>query len=305
LALLSDRRAELPAFFGDEVKNSLSTQLHKAVQASRMQTPYWLSRFSALTSAQMWIALQKTISTHRKFYIQMRNVAAVLTCLLFASSLSSIARKSSKKDYIVTISTSKGVMRAILFDETPKHKANFIKLSKDKFYNGLLFHRVMENFMIQGGDPNSRNASADTRIGNGDIGYKLAPEFKPNLFHQKGALAAARDNNPTKESSGCQFYIVEGRKWSKEDLAKQAARAARKPTAKQREIYQSVGGTPHLDGAYTVFGQVIDGLPVINKIAMEPRDERDRPTKNIAMKIAVKKMNKKKITRKYGYKFEA
>ena len=159
--------------------------------------------------------------------------------------------------------------------------------------------------MIQGGDPNSRNAKGETRIGNGENGYKIPAEFSPKLFHQKGALAAARDNNPAKESSGCQFYIVEGRKWSKEELEKQAARAARKPTDQQKMVYETIGGTPHLDGAYSVFGQVIDGMSVIDKISMEPRDEKDRPDKNITMKISVKKMRKKKITRKFGYKFEA
>lgn len=223
---------------------------------------------------------------------------------LILVSAHTFAQKPSKKDYLVTIKTEKGVMHAVLFDETPKHKANFIKLAKEKFYDGLLFHRIMPDFMIQGGDPNSRNAKDDSRIGNGDNGYKIPAEFSPKLFHQKGALAAARDNNPAKESSGCQFYIVEGRKWNKEDLEKQAARAARKPNDQQKKIYETVGGTPHLDGAYSVFGQVVDGLPVIDKISMEPRDERDRPDKNISMKVSVKKMKKKKITKKYGFKYE-
>ncbi|WP_149242111.1 peptidylprolyl isomerase [Dyadobacter sp. 32] len=225
--------------------------------------------------------------------------------VLLLLSINVSAQKPSKKDYLITIKTEKGVMHAILFDEAPKHKANFIKLSQEKFYDGLLFHRIIEDFMIQGGDPNSRNAKEDDRIGNGDNGYKIPAEFSPKLFHQKGALAAARDNNPEKESSGCQFYIVEGRKWNNADLDKQAARAARKPTEAQRKVYETVGGTPHLDGAYSVFGQVIDGLPVIDKIAMEPRDERDRPKTNLTMTVSVKKMKKKKIARKYGYKFEA
>jgi cyclophilin family peptidyl-prolyl cis-trans isomerase len=234
----------------------------------------------------------------------MKKIRLILLGLTTLIAQNTFAQQPSKKEYLVTIKTDKGVMHAILFDEAPKHKANFIKLSKDKFYNGLLFHRVIPDFMIQGGDPNSKNAKDDDRIGNGDNGYKIPAEFSPKLFHQKGALAAARDNNPAKESSGCQFYIVEGRKWSKEDLDKQIARAARKPTEEQKKVYETVGGTPHLDGAYSVFGQVIDGLPVIDKIAMEPRSERDRPDKNIAMKVSVKKMKKKKISRKYGYKFE-
>ena len=234
----------------------------------------------------------------------MNNFKLTFLALIIVST-QSFAQKPSKKDYLVTIETEKGIMHAVLFDEAPKHKANFIKLSKDKFYDGLLFHRVIPDFMIQGGDPNSRNAKGETRIGNGENGYKIPAEFSPKLFHQKGALAAARDNNPAKESSGCQFYIVEGRKWSKEELEKQAARAARKPTDQQKMVYETIGGTPHLDGAYSVFGQVIDGMSVIDKISMEPRDEKDRPDKNITMKISVKKMRKKKITRKFGYKFEA
>jgi cyclophilin family peptidyl-prolyl cis-trans isomerase len=229
----------------------------------------------------------------------------ILYAFLLLSAVNSFAQKASKKDFLVTIKTNQGTMHAVLFDETPKHKANFIKLAQEKFYDGLLFHRIIEDFMIQGGDPNSKNATADTPLGNGDNGYKIPAEFSPKLFHQKGALAAARDNNPAKESSGCQFYIVEGRKWSKFDLEKQVARAARKPTAEQRKVYETIGGTPHLDGAYSVFGLVIDGLPTIDKIAMEPRNEKDRPDKNIDMKISVKKVRKKKITKKYGYKFEA
>jgi len=193
----------------------------------------------------------------------------------------------------------------ILFDETPKHKANFLKLTKDKFYDGLLFHRVIDDFMIQGGDPNSRNAKPDDLLGKGDNGYKIPAEFSPKLFHQKGALAAARDNNPAKESSGCQFYIVQGRKWSKNDLNKQAARAARKLTDSQRKVYEEIGGTPHLDGSYTVFGQVIDGMEVIDKIGAVEKDERDRPEKDVSMKMSVKKMKKKKITKKYGWQYEA
>jgi cyclophilin family peptidyl-prolyl cis-trans isomerase len=215
------------------------------------------------------------------------------------------AQKKSKKDEVITIATNKGTMRFILFDQTPKHKANFLKLAKDKFYDGLLFHRVIDDFMIQGGDPNSRNAKPDEMLGKGDNGYKVPAEFNAKLFHQKGALAAARDNNPAKESSGCQFYIVEGRKWGKADLEKQSARAARKLTESQKKVYETIGGTPHLDGAYTVFGQLIDGMDVLDKIASVDKDERDRPEKDVSMKVSVKKMKKKKITRKYGWNYEA
>ena len=222
---------------------------------------------------------------------------------LFA--FNAFAQKKSKKDELITLTTEYGKMRIILFDETPKHKENFIKLTKDKFYNDLLFHRVIKDFMVQGGDPNSRDAKPDIMLGKGDNGYKIPAEISPKYFHRKGALAAARDNNPKKESSGCQFYIVEGRKWSKSELDKQAARAARKLTDAQRKVYETEGGTPHLDGAYTVFGQVIDGMDVLDKISAQPRDERDRPDKDIKMKVSVKKMRKKKITKKYDYVFES
>lgn len=201
-------------------------------------------------------------------------------------------------------------MHLILFDETPLHKANFLKLAKDKFYDGLLFHRVIEDFMIQGGDPNSRNAEPGVALGNGSVGYKIPAEFRPDLFHWKGAVAAARDNNPKKESSGCQFYIVQGHPMQGADLEKQLARAPRDPsdprqaTEAQKEAYRTLGGTPHLDGNYTVFGQVIDGLPVIDSIAAQPHDARDRPDKDVAMQVSVKKMRKKRITKKYGYAFD-
>jgi peptidyl-prolyl cis-trans isomerase B (cyclophilin B) len=235
----------------------------------------------------------------------MKNQKSILLAALCLFSVGVFAQKKSKKDEVITIKTEEGTMRVILFDETPKHKENFLKLTKDKFYDGLLFHRVIDDFMIQGGDPNSRNAKPGDMLGKGDNGYKIPAEFSPKLFHQKGALAAARDNNPAKESSGCQFYIVQGRKWSKNDLNKQAARAARKLTDEQRKVYETIGGTPHLDGSYTVFGQVIDGMEVIDKIGAVEKDERDRPEKNVSMEMSIKKMKKKKITKKYGWKYEA
>jgi cyclophilin family peptidyl-prolyl cis-trans isomerase len=235
----------------------------------------------------------------------MKNTRVIILSAFCLIAVHSFAQKKSKKDEVVTIQTDKGTMRFILFDETPKHKANFIKLAGDKFYDGLLFHRIIDDFMIQGGDPTSRNAKPEDMLGKGDNGYTVPAEFSPKLFHQKGALAAARDNNPAKESSGCQFYIVEGRKWSKTDLDKQAARAARKLTDDQRKTYETIGGTPHLDGSYTVFGQLIDGMEVIDKIASVDKDERDRPEKDVAMKVSVKKMKKKKITKKYGWNYEA
>lgn len=176
-----------------------------------------------------------------------------------------LAQKKPKdhknQDYLVTITTDLGVMNVILYDQTPQHKANFIKLVDQKFYDGLLFHRVIQNFMIQGGDPNSRTAKTGDALGNGDPGYTVPAEFVPTLFHKKGALAAARNDNPEKASSGSQFYIVEGRVWDNEGLDKQIERIktlnGRLPTDAQKEVYKTLGGTPHLDGNYTVFGEVI------------------------------------------------
>ena len=128
---------------------------------------------------------------------------------------------STEKDYIVTIKTEYGDMKAILYDETPKHKENFIKLAEDGFYDSLLFHRVMKDFMIQGGDPNSKNTKPGTPLGNGGPGYNVAAEFNKDLFHMKGAVSAARQPdqvNPDKESSGSQFYIVQGKTWTKDEL---------------------------------------------------------------------------------------
>jgi len=215
-----------------------------------------------------------------------------------------IAQKKSKKDYLITLSTEAGTMRLVLFDETPLHKANFLKLTRDKFYDGLLFHRIIENFMIQGGDPNSKKAEGGVALGNGSVGYRIPAEFRPGLFHRKGAVAAARDNNPEKESSGCQFYIVQGRRLAGDELEKQLARAPRQATEAQKEVYRTLGGSPHLDGNYTVFGQVIDGLSVIDSIAARPRDARDRPNKDATMRVSVKKMRKQKITKRYGYRFD-
>ncbi len=241
---------------------------------------------------------------------KLAGLRVILLSLILLIASPAWAQKKSKKDYLITLSTEVGTMHLILFDETPLHKANFLKLAKDKFYDGLLFHRVIENFMIQGGDPNSRKAQAGVALGNGSVGYKIPAEFRPDLFHRKGAVAAARDNNPQKESSGSQFYIVQGRPMQGDDLEKQLARAPREAsdprqaTEAQKEVYRTLGGSPHLDGNYTVFGQVIDGLAVIDSIAALPRDARDRPLKDVAMQVSVKKMRKKKITKKYGYRFD-
>ncbi len=196
------------------------------------------------------------------------------------------------KDRIVTISTPKGDIKVKLYDDVPKHADNFYKLAKEGFYNGTLFHRVIPQFMIQGGDPESKKAQPGQMLGNGDIGYRIPAEFNTKYFHKRGALAAARDNNPKKESSGCQFYIVQGKKYTDEDLNNIEKRKGVKLSPEQRNAYTTVGGTPHLDGEYTVYGEVIEGMEVVDAIAAVPRDRADRPEQDIAMTMKVKKKKK-------------
>ena len=216
----------------------------------------------------------------------------------------SCAQKESKYEKLITISTQFGEMKIILFDETPKHKANFIKLAEEGFYDSTLFHRIINGFMIQGGDPDSKNAKPGQVLGNGDVGYKIPAEFNENLFHKKGAIAAARDNNPQKESSGCQFYIVHGTVVTDQQLNDFEKRTGIKYSDAQREAYATIGGSPHLDGGYTVFGEVIAGLEVVDKIAKQQKVKLDRPLKDIRMNVTVEKMKKKKITQQYGYEFK-
>lgn len=264
---------------------------------------------------------------------------------------------AQKKDHVVTIKTRYGDMVAILYDETPRHKENFIKLAKEHYYDSLLFHRVFEGFMIQGGDPDSRRAEKGQRLGNGGPGYTIPAEFRAKLFHEKGALSAARlpdAMNADRASSGSQFYIVQGIKHtesqikvddqkygmalqqffqkpenkvyfdtingffqSRDEKAYQAYLTRLKPVVEQqlgisveKEIspeivnaYTTAGGTPHLDGEYTVFGKVIHGLEVIDKIASQPKGEHDRPLEDIRMQVTVEEMPRRKIEKTYGYTY--
>ena len=226
--------------------------------------------------------------------------------LLLLIPMLAIGQNRKKKDYLVTLSTGFGQMRFVLHDQTPKHKANFIRLVDSSYYDGLLFHRIIENFMIQGGDPDSRTAVAGQALGNGDIGYLVPAEFMPTLFHKKGAIGAARDDIPSKASSAVQFYIVQGKVWNDADLQKQIDRGLTRGakhdfTDDQKQVYKTLGGTPHLDGNYTVFGQVIDGLAVVDSIAKQPRNPKDRPLANIKMMVKGEWVRKKKITKQYGY----
>ncbi|TAH17483.1 MAG: peptidylprolyl isomerase [Cytophagales bacterium] len=212
--------------------------------------------------------------------------------------------KKSKKDFLITITTEFGNIYLLLYDETPKHKANFIKLAKKGFYDSLLFHRVIDNFMIQGGDPNSKNAKAGERLGNGDVGYKIDAEFVPTIFHRRGVIAAARDGNPQKASSGCQFYIVQRKPLSEPEIQQMEARIGKPIPENQKEVYRKIGGTPHLDMGYSVFGEVIQGMEIVDKIAATPKDPFDRPQKDIRMSIKVEEIRKKKITKLFGYQFD-
>jgi cyclophilin family peptidyl-prolyl cis-trans isomerase len=185
---------------------------------------------------------------------------------------------SGPKNQYVRIKTSYGECIIRLINETPKHRDNFIKLTKQGFYNGTLFHRIIQDFMIQGGDPESKNAKAGEELGNGDVGYTVDAEFNEQLFHKRGVIAAARDNNPLKASSGCQFYLAQGKRFTDAELDKlESTRLnGRKIPQEQREWYKSVGGIPHLDQNYTVFGEIVAGIEMIDRIAALKKDSRDR-----------------------------
>ncbi|MFT4032790.1 MAG: peptidylprolyl isomerase [Siphonobacter sp.] len=223
----------------------------------------------------------------------------LLRLILIGFIVSSFSAFAQKKETLVTIETKYGPIRLILYNQTPQHKANFLKLAQEKFYDGIVFHRVIPAFMIQGGNP----ATKPNQTGPLPENYRIPAEFVPALFHQRGALAAAHDGNPQKASSGYQFYIVQGKTYTEETIQKELQRAGRTPTPSQLQVYKTVGGVPHLDGNYTVFGQVIDGMAAVDSIAAQPRNQADRPYQDIRMTIKTKKMRKKKITRQYGYVF--
>ena len=194
----------------------------------------------------------------------------------------------SQERTTVLISTSFGDMVVELYNETPQHRDNFVKLVTERFYDGTLFHRIIPNFMIQGGDPDSKGAPSNIQLGNGGPGYTIPAELVDGLFHKKGVLAAARLGdavNPKKESSGSQFYIVQGQVFTEEKLMSFGLRSGKKYTEEQTKTYKTIGGTPHLDGAYTVFGEVVKGLDVIELIANQKRDKNNRPIKDVGMSI--------------------
>ncbi len=201
--------------------------------------------------------------------------------LLLALSLFLMSFTPKEKCHTVKIKTNKGKIKVLLYNETPLHRDNMLKLVHEHFYDSLLFHRVIKNFMIQGGDPDSKRAPAGKLLGDGDVGYTVSAEFRPELFHKKGALAAAREDNPAKASSGCQFYIVQGKVFTDDELNKLEAKTGRKIPADQRIVYKTIGGTPHLDQSYTVYGEVVKGLNVVDVIASVQTDKNDRPLTDV------------------------
>jgi cyclophilin family peptidyl-prolyl cis-trans isomerase len=203
-----------------------------------------------------------------------------------AQKSSTVTNRDRKRD--VELVTTKGSIVVRLSDSTPLHRDNFIKLVKTGFFDSILFHRVIRNFMIQAGDPNSKTAAEGVALGNGGPGYTIPAEIRPSLFHKKGVLAAARtgdDVNPKRESSGSQFYIVQGKKFTDAglDSVETFRLKGRKLPVEHREVYKTIGGTPHLDQNYTVFGEVVRGMEVVDSIAATPttRTPPDRPVTNV------------------------
>jgi peptidyl-prolyl cis-trans isomerase B (cyclophilin B) len=235
-------------------------------------------------------------------------IVLLLNCLIVIAGLSqkdsTVKKKDRKRDVLVQTTMGDIVIR--LSDSTPLHRDNFLKLVKVGYYDSVLFHRVIKDFMVQAGDPNSKRAAASQPLGNGGPGYTVPAEFRTTLFHKKGVLSAARtgDNvNPSKASSGSQFYIVQGKTFREGELdSLEIMRLNRKIPAAQREVYKTIGGTPHLDQGYTVFGEVIKGLDVIDKIAAtetiknpnrDPQIAGDRPVEDVRI-IKMKLVKRKK-----------
>lgn len=218
----------------------------------------------------------------------MFKVISLLICSLVVSS-AALCQEPQRSFQIAVIDTDKGSITVKLYNKTPVHRDNFIKLIKQRYFDNQLFHRVIKNFMIQGGDPHSVNAARGQRLGSAGPGYTLPAEFHPELFHKKGALAAARrgdEANPEKRSSGSQFYIIQGRTFTVEELEVMEQKGLHEPfTSIQIERYTTVGGTPHLDGDYTVFGEVIEGLDVVDRIASVETDDYDRPLRDIKYSV--------------------
>ncbi len=204
-----------------------------------------------------------------------------------------IAINTFAQKHKIKIETDSGTIIVMLYDNTPLNSNNMVKLAKEHFYDSTLFHRCIPSFVIQGGDPQSKNAKPGQMLGNGELSYKVPAEINEAYYHKRGALGVARDNNPDKSGSACQYYIVVGKKATDEELDRIAQQTGRKFTPEQREMYKTTGGTPHLDGNYTVFGEVLEGMDVVEKIANAAGDRSNRPNGDIHMK-SVRLMKKKK-----------
>lgn len=222
-------------------------------------------------------------------YTQSGNHTVVLKAMKGSKTITTkqMIQITAPERCLVEIETDLGTMTAELFNATPKHRDNFVKLAEEGYYNDLLFHRVIANFMIQGGDPDSRNAPAGKALGMGGPSYQIPAEFVDSLVHIKGSICAARTNNPEKKSSGSQFYIVQGNAVSEATLNQIETMRGFHYTPEQREAYKTMGGTPHLDREYTVYGRLISGFDVLDKIAATETSAGDRPKKDVKMKIKV------------------
>ena len=215
-----------------------------------------------------------------------KSLLILVVCALSGFSL--FAQKNKVK-----IETEYGNIVLVLYDNTPLNTSNMAKLAKEHAYDSTLFHRVIPEFMIQGGDPDSKQAKPGQALGGGGLKYTIPAEINDIDYHKKGAVGVARDGNPEKAGSAMQFYLVVGKKFTDAELDVIVQHTGRKYTPEQREVYKTQGGTPHLDGNYTVFGEVVEGMDIVEKIAAEPRDASDRPKKDIRM-LKVKLMKKKK-----------
>ncbi len=210
--------------------------------------------------------------------------------IIFALAIGLMAISCEEKEPMVEITTDYGVMKVKLYNSTPKHRDNFLKLAGEGFYDGLLFHRVIQGFMVQGGDPESKGADPTKRLGSGGPGYQIDAEI--GALHFKGALAAARTGdaaNPQRRSSGSQFYIVQGQKVPLAQFDQMTSRNGMTYTDEQKQKYAEVGGTPFLDNQYTVFGEVVEGMEVIDKIATVQTAPGDRPVADVTMTVKVLK----------------